>query len=275
MSVALITGCSSGFGLETAVELAQRGHDVYATMRDPRRSGRLEKALRDAGVDARVLPLDVTDTESVAGAVAEILARSSRIDIVVNNAGVAAVAPVEETDLGSLRELLETNTVGALCVIQAVLPAMREQGGGHIVNVTSVGSLVAPPFLGAFAASKHALEALGEALAIEVGPFGIRVTNVAPGAYETAMARVAEDAPAAIPAESPYAERWRSMAMAHRAFMQQNPDPGEVARAIADAVEADRSPARVVVPATGALLAEARNSGPEHVRALLAAVYGV
>jgi len=275
VAVVLITGCSSGFGLETAVEMARRGHRVFATMRDPSRADRLQASLSQAGAEATVLALDVTVEASVAEAVGAVVAQAGRVDVAVNNAGAAEVAPVEETPVEVLRALLETNTLGALRVMQAVLPTMRSQGAGHIVNLTSVGALVAPPFLGAYAASKHALDGLGEALAIEVAPFGIHVTNVAPGAYETAMARTAEAAVDSVPASSPYAERWRTMAVTHRAFMAQNPDPGEVARAVADAVEADPPPARVVVPASAAFLVQARTSGPEQVRALLGKAYGV
>ena len=275
MSVILITGCSSGFGLDTTVELSRRGHQVFATMRDLLRADQLKAALNAAGLAARIIRLDVTDPGSVSEAVAEVVDGAGRIDVVINNAGVALVGPVEETSSEALWQLFETNTLGAHRVIQAALPTMRRQRSGHVVNVTSVGALVSPPFLGAYAASKHALDALAEALAVEVRPFGIQVTNVAPGAYETAMSQVADDTLSSIPAESPYAERWRTMTAAHREFMRQNSDTGEVARAIADAVEADPVPARVVIPTAAALLAEARKLGPEDVREVLARVYGL
>ena len=274
MTTVLVTGCSSGFGLLTVVELARRGDRVVATMRDPSRAGALRTALDEAGVAERVevLPLDVTDETSVRAAVDA----AGALDAVVNNAGVPSGAPVEETTVDSLASVFETNVYGALRVIHAVLPGMRARGAGHIVNVTSLAAFVAPPFMGAYAASKHALDALGEALAAEVAPFGIHVTNVAPGAYETPMIGAVDAELDAIDPSSPYAERRRTMLLRHAELMRGQGGAHEVATAIADAVHAETPPARVIVPAASAGLAGLRGSmAPEQLRSMLAGSYGI
>jgi NAD(P)-dependent dehydrogenase (short-subunit alcohol dehydrogenase family) len=202
--------------------------------------------------------------------------RAGRIDAVVNNAGVAGGNAVEETSVEELAAVFETNVYGPLRVAQAVLPAMRAQGGGHVVNVTSVAAFVAPPFMGAYAASKHAADALGEALAAEVAPFGISVTNVAPGAYLTEMIGEVHDALARIDDGSPYADRLRTMLTRHVAAMEQQANPEEVATAVADAIHPDPPPARVLVPASSHGVVAARGpTPPEQLRNLLAASYGV
>ena len=278
MSVVLVTGCSTGFGLLTAVELARRGDRVFASMRDLGRAGHLRAALEAAGLaDAvTVVPLDVTDESSVRGAVTKVTDEAGRLDVVVNNAGMAAGSSVEETPITTMARVFDTNVFGGVRVIQAALPAMRAQGSGHIVNVTSLAAFVAPPFLGAYAASKHAMDALGEALAAEVAPFGIHVTNVAPGAYETPMITTVDTELAALDPSSPYRERHRTLLVRHAEMMRENPDASTVAEAIADAIHAEPPPGRVVVPAGSAATAGLRGSmRPEQLRALLAASYGI
>ena len=276
MTNVLVTGSSSGFGLLTVVELARRGDAVVATMRDLARADALRAALTDAGGQAadavRIVRLDVTDEDSIAEAVEA----AGPLDVVVNNAGVASGSPVEETSVEALASVFDTNVYGPLRVIRAVLPSMRSQSSGHIVNVTSLAAFMAPPFMGAYAASKHALDALGESLAAEVAPFGINVTNVAPGAYETPMIGMVESEVDGVDPSSPYGERRRAMLERHGQMMRDQPDAADVATAIADAIHADPPPARVVVPASSAGLAGLRGTmAPEQLRSMLAASYGI
>ena len=280
MSVVLVTGCSTGFGLLTTVELARRGDRVFATMRDPAKRDQLDTALAEAGADLAdrvdVLQLDVTDEASVAAAVAAAVERAGRLDVVVNNAGIAEGSSVEETTSEQLAAVFETNVFGPARVIRAALPTMREQGAGHVVNVTSLAAFVAPPFMGAYAASKHALDALGEAMAAEVAPFGIHVTNVAPGAYETTMISAVDTALDDIDDSSPYAERHRTMLRRHAEAMRNEGEASPVAMAIAEAIHADPPPARVVVPAASLSVAGLRGTmAPEQLRSVLAASYGI
>lgn len=276
MTVALVTGCSSGFGLLTAVELARRGDTVFASMRDVARRGPLDDALAASGASAEVLALDVTDQASVEAAVGAVLAHAGHLDVVVNNAGVAAGGSVEELSFDELEAVFATNVLGPLRVTRAALPSMRARGRGHIVNVTSIAAFVAPPFMGAYAASKHAADALGEALAAEVAPFGIHVTNVAPAAYNTPMVGGVDAAAARAEDASPYADALATVLARHRASMLGSGPAEEVALAIADAVHADPPPARVVVPAGQSFIVEARGATPpEQLRALLRNSYGL
>ncbi len=171
MSKILITGCSSGFGLEAAKLFLERGWDVVATMRNPE-DGLLPKSDR-----LQILPLDVTNAASIAKAVAD----AGSIDVLVNNAGYAAPAPIELIGIDQARALFETNTFGTLAVMQAVLPAYRERGSGVIINVSSSTTLRPMPLLGIYRASKAAVNAFTESLALEMKSFGVSVHVVLPG----------------------------------------------------------------------------------------------
>lgn len=171
MPTVLITGCSSGFGLDTAKLFLDRGWTVVATMRAP------DAGLLPPSDRLRVLALDVTDAASVAHAVAA----AGPVDVLVNNAGFGVPAPIELTPLETARALFETNTLGTLATVQAVLPAMRARRSGVIVNVTSSVTLKVLPLIGLYRASKAAVNAFTESLAVEVAPFGVRVHLVLPG----------------------------------------------------------------------------------------------
>jgi NAD(P)-dependent dehydrogenase (short-subunit alcohol dehydrogenase family) len=171
MSTILITGCSSGFGLETARLFLDRDWDVVATMRAP------HAGLLPASDRMRILPLDITDPNRIAKAVAQV----GTIDVLVNNAGFGAPAPIELTAPETARTLFETNTLGTLAMVQAVLPAFRKRRAGVIINVTSTVTLRPLPLLGVYRASKAAVNAFTESLAVEVKPFGVRVHIILPG----------------------------------------------------------------------------------------------
>lgn len=171
MPTILITGCSSGFGLETAKLFVEKGWDVIATMRTPR-EGVLPVSDR-----LRLLALDVTDPTSIAQA----LAIAGPIDVLVNNAGFGAPAPVELTAPETVHALFQTNTLGTLAMVQAVVPQMRQRRAGVIINVTSTVTLKPLPIVGIYRASKAAVNAFTESLAVEMAPFGVRVHIVLPG----------------------------------------------------------------------------------------------
>jgi NAD(P)-dependent dehydrogenase (short-subunit alcohol dehydrogenase family) len=171
MPTILITGCSTGFGLETAKLFLERGWNVVATMRNP------QDGILPASDNLTVLSLDVTDPASIAAAVAQ----AGDIDVLVNNAGFGAAAPAELTEPATARLLFDTNTLGTLAMMQAVLPKFRERRGGTIVNVTSSVTFKPLPLLSIYRASKAAVNALSESLAVEMEPFGVRVHIVLPG----------------------------------------------------------------------------------------------
>ncbi len=186
MAIALITGTSTGIGLATAVTLARGGYTVFATMRNPAGGGGEIRTIAESeNLPITVLPMDVDDDASVRDGVDQALAQSGRIDVLVNNAGIAVHGSVEELPLSEFRRSMETNFFGALRCIQAVVPGMRERRQGCIVNVTSVAGRISSAPQAPYASSKWALEAVSEALAQEVKPFGVRVAIVEPGIIAT------------------------------------------------------------------------------------------
>ncbi|MFE3250532.1 SDR family oxidoreductase [Streptomyces sp. NPDC059209] len=202
MATVLITGCSSGIGLETALAFARRGDRTYASMRNIAKAARLRERAEAESLDLRIIALDVTDDASTTAAVREVESAHGAVDVLVNNAGVNHVGAVETTPLDEARTVMETNFWGALRTTRAVLPAMRRQGGGVVVNVSSLaGRTWSVPYGGFYAAGKSGLGAVSEALAGEVGRFGIRVVCLEPGSFATdvhtnALAReVAGDGP--------------------------------------------------------------------------------
>ncbi|MBN1427525.1 MAG: SDR family NAD(P)-dependent oxidoreductase [Anaerolineae bacterium] len=172
----LITGASSGIGRACANYLHQRGYCVYGTSRNP---------ASYPGTPFELIAMDVTDESSVQQAVATIMESAGSIDVVVNNAGSGIVGAIEETSIEEAQSQMETNFFGVLRVCRAVLPIMRQQQSGLIINVSSIGGVVGIPFQGLYSASKFAIEGLTEALRMEVRPFGIRVAMIEPGDFRT------------------------------------------------------------------------------------------
>ncbi len=187
--VALITGTSSGFGMLTAVELAKSGFQTIATMRDLKKRAVLAETSRQERVAERmeILQLDITNQARVRQVVDEIVQRHGRIDLLVNNAGFALGGLVEEIPMDEWRRQFETNVFGLIQTTQAVLPVMRRQKNGTIINISSISGQIGFPMMAPYAASKHAVEGFSEALRLEVAPLGIRVVLVEPGAYQTAI----------------------------------------------------------------------------------------
>jgi NAD(P)-dependent dehydrogenase (short-subunit alcohol dehydrogenase family) len=185
--VAVVTGGSSGIGLMTSIELALNGHRVVATMRDLGRSGKLQEAAQKACVRDRLdlRRLDITEMDSLPQAVDEIVRDHSRIDVLVNNAGFSTAGFAEDLTLAEIRRQMETNFFGNVAMTKAVLPTMRKQHSGHIIQVSSIGGRTSAPLLSSYNASKFALEGWSEALRIEVASLGIRVVLIEPGDYDT------------------------------------------------------------------------------------------
>jgi NADP-dependent 3-hydroxy acid dehydrogenase YdfG len=199
--VALVTGCTSGIGAATAGRLADRGWTVAATGRRPEA---LDELAARPGV--HTYPLDVADHESIATAHKQVVDDLGPVDALVNNAGYGLLGAVEEVDLDAVRRQFETNVFGLLDLTQLVLPSMRARRTGVVVNVSSVAGFYADPFGGVYAATKHAVEALSDALRLEVAPWGVKVVLIEPGPVDTAFGERAK-AESASPARaaSPYA----------------------------------------------------------------------
>ena len=183
--VILITGCSSGFGFLTAVRLATQGHFVWATMRDLSKKDPLEKALSNRNVQVTIRVLDVTKTDTIKSVVEEIQQKHGKIDVLINNAGYGIGGFFEDLSEDEIRAQMETNFFGVQNVCREVIPLMRKQAKGRIINISSIAGQVAVPCLSAYNTSKWALEAFSESLYYELGLFGIDVVLVEPGSYPT------------------------------------------------------------------------------------------
>ena len=193
----LITGCSTGFGRVLAEKALARGDRVAATARRPETLAALAQQYPDTALR---LELDVTRPDTIASAIAAARESFGRIDVVVNNAGFGVQGAVEEVSDAQIRELFAVNVFGVIDVIRAALPTLREQGGGHIVNVTSVGGRTSVPLVALYSACKFAVEGLSMGLSMELEPFGIKVTTVAPGAFATNFATRVEPPASRLPA---------------------------------------------------------------------------
>jgi NAD(P)-dependent dehydrogenase (short-subunit alcohol dehydrogenase family) len=187
--IVLVTGASSGFGLLTSVELAKAGFRVVASMRDLGRRAQLDQSVAAAGVSAKidVRALDVTKFDAIPGFVDAVVHDYGRLDVLVNNAGFAVAGFAEDIKLDELRLQFETNFFGAVAMTKAVLPSMRRQRSGHIIQVSSIGGLQGAITVSSYSASKHALEGWSESLRLEVSSLGIKVVLVEPGAFETGI----------------------------------------------------------------------------------------
>lgn len=239
--VVLITGCSTGIGRDLARRLALSGYTVVATARKLETLGDLKLALK--------LPLDVTRQESVERAVEDVLRRFGRIDVLVNNAGYAMPGAVEDVPDERVRELFDVNVFGALRVIRAVVPHMRRQEAGRIVNVSSIGGRLVVPANGVYSATKFALEALSDALRFELAPFGIRVVLIEPGSIKTRFAETAETHAHEVFSnpDSPYRVLYERSRQVTAGMRRNEPGPEVVSRTIQRAIEAKRPKARYLV----------------------------
>ncbi len=233
--IVVITGASSGFGLLTSIEFAAAGFRVVASMRDLARRDKLDQASAAAGVRDKidVRALDVTRFETIPGFVDAVVCDYARIDVLVNNAGFAVAGFAEDIKLEELRLQFETNFFGAVAMTKAVLPIMRRQRSGHIIQISSIGGLQGSMTVSSYSASKHALEGWSESLRLELNPLGIKVVLVEPGAFATDIwtrgARMGEET---IKDSSPNYQRSQRM----RSAVEKLPkaDPVAVARAILD-----------------------------------------
>jgi NAD(P)-dependent dehydrogenase (short-subunit alcohol dehydrogenase family) len=234
-----ITGTSRGFGREWAIAALERGDKVAATARN---TATLDDMVDRYGDALLPIQLDVTDREADFAAVKRAHDHFGRLDIVVNNAGYGQFGFIEELSEQDARDQMETNLFGALWITQAALPFLREQRSGHIIQVSSIGGISAFPLVGMYHASKWALEGLSQALALEVAPFGIHVTLIEPGGFDTDWA-----GPSARHADRlPAYDELRAAVEAERSRRWANPgDPSASAAALLKVVDAEKPPLRV------------------------------
>jgi NAD(P)-dependent dehydrogenase (short-subunit alcohol dehydrogenase family) len=256
----LVTGCSSGIGRATAEHLAKKGWNVYATARRVESIADLEEA------GCKLLALDVTDEASMAAAVSAVEAAEGAVGVLVNNAGYSQSGAVEDVPLDVVRAQFETNVFGLLRMTQLVLPKMREQRWGKVVNVGSMGGTLVFPGGGIYHASKYALEALSDALRFELKGFGIDVVLIQPGLIRTRFGEVAVGSiESAAPAAGPNAEFYAAVAVATKGVYEMGPlaifgrGPEAVAKAIERAISSRRPRPRYRVTPSARMLMTQRS----------------
>lgn len=241
--VAVVTGSSSGIGHATALALAKKRFLTFATMRDLGKRSAIESAagsIQDGGKNIRVVQLDVTDESSVKNAVQSIVSEAGRIDVLVNNAGFGVMGAFEDVSIEELRKQFETNVFGVVRVTQAVLPTMRKQKSGRIINISSGAGRMGYPGGSAYIASKFALEGISEALAYEADAFGIKVALIEPGFIRTNFGNGMILAKRAQDTNSPYLQMMHGMSTFFDKAMENASPPELVAELVAEAATASK-----------------------------------
>ena len=247
----LITGATDGLGRAAALLLAGKGYRVFAAGRSAEKRAELDRLAANKKLPLESLELDVCDDSSVNRAVQEVLQKASSIDVLINNAGVGLMAVAEELKLDDLRRLYETNIFGLLRVTQAVLPHMRARKSGRVLMLSSVAGILTPPTYGAYSSSKHAVEALSNALRLELYPFSIDVILIEPGYIMTNFQQTTKDlAESYIEGStgSPYAKIYEgAIAGATSSRRESKTTPEDCARVILNAIESGHPKARYTV----------------------------
>jgi short-subunit dehydrogenase len=262
--VAVVTGSSTGNGFETSLLLAKNGFYTYATMRNLDKSTRIKEIARKDSMLLEVLPLDVTDDKSVADAIEMISNRHRRIDVLVNNAGYDMHGAVEDLSIDEVKTQFETNFFGAVRLMKAVLPMMRKQRSGIIVNVSSIGGRIGVPLNSAYTGSKFALEGFSESMKYELEGFGIKVILIEPGAVKTNFLENIKWAQEAMKLDSPYAELSKKISEGVReSFKQASSSPLQVAEAILNAIKSENPNTRYLVGDDAAAIIERRKKSSD------------
>jgi NAD(P)-dependent dehydrogenase (short-subunit alcohol dehydrogenase family) len=241
MSVFFLTGSSRGLGRAIAAAVLDAGHQLVATARNPESLDDLLAAHPD---DVLALALDVTDTAAAEAAIAAGRERFGRLDVVVNNAGYADLAAIEDVDPAAFRAQIDTNLFGVVNVTKAALPVLREQGGGHILQVSSIGGRLATPGLAAYQSAKWAVGGFSSVLAAEVAPLGIKVTVLEPGGMQTDWAGSSMSVP---PISDPYQPTVGRAAAMHNAETLALGDPAKVAQVVLQVAAMDDPPLRLIL----------------------------
>ena len=263
--VALVTGSSSGMGFATAVMLARAGIHTYASMRNLKKSKIITELASTENLPLQVVQLDVIDKKSVKEAITKIVTEKERIDVLVNNAGYGLFGSLEDISIEELKAQFETNFFGVIRVTQLVLPIMRKQKSGTIVNVSSVGGRIGLPVLSAYHSTKFALEGLSESMSYELEPFGIRVVIIEPGVIRTNIMNSSIIAKKAQDPKSPYFSLIQKVENNFKLMMEnESSPPEEVAKAILGVVTSENSQLRYTVGNDAATMIQARVSMSEN-----------
>ncbi len=247
MKIAIVTGSSSGIGFATSVMLARSGIYTYASMRNIAKANAIKDIAKKENLPLQVIQMDVTDDRSVKDAVNKVLEEKKRIDMLVNNAGYGLIGCVEDLSMEEVKALFETNLFGVIRLSQAVLPAMRKQKHGIIVNVSSVAGRIGFPVTSAYISTKFALEGLSESMRYELEPFGIKVVIIEPGGVRTNFINSMVTAKKVSDPNSPYAQLTQKVGAGLKLLLEHGTPPEEVAKTILKAVTAEEPEPRYLV----------------------------
>jgi NAD(P)-dependent dehydrogenase (short-subunit alcohol dehydrogenase family) len=261
--VALVTGSSSGIGFETALLLARNGFHTYASMRNLEKSKDITEIAKAEKVPLQVVHLDVNDDRSVKEAIGKIESEQGRIDILVNNAGYVLLGPVEQLSIDEFKEQFETNFFGVIRIMKEVLPIMRRQKEGTIVNISSTAGRIGLPLNSAYVGSKFALEGLSESISYEVEQFGIRIIIIEPGFTRTNLINSSASSRRALDPKSPYFSLMEKVGNHFKLMMEDvsSSSPAEeVAKIILQAIRSENPDLRYVV---GTTMIQARINMPD------------
>ena len=253
---ALVTGSSSGIGLEAALALAKDGYQTFASMRDLSKAGELENAAKKENLPIEVIELDVNKEESIVSAVKKVMDSAGRLDVLVNNAGYGQFGCTEDVSVDDFRKQFETNFFSIVRIIQEVAPIMRNQNSGNIINISSVAGRMGLPGSPAYISSKFALEGLGECLRYELGQFGIKTTLIEPGVIKTNFFESMK-----IPdskTDPKYKELTDHILAGLKMMVQMGTAPSQVAEVIIKAIHDDEMLPRYVVGTDAAMFMEAK-----------------
>lgn len=263
--VAVVTGSSTGIGFETSITLARNGFHTYATMRklEGEKTKPLTEVAKSENLQLQAIELDVDDDKSVADAINTIVEERKRIDVLINNAGYGLGGALEDSSMDEIKAQFETNFFGAVRATKAVLPVMRRQGEGKIVNITSMGGRIAIPLSSSYHGSKFALEGLSESIQYELEPVGIKVILIEPGAVGSNFWKNIKIAKSSSDSNSPYTQFGNRILKAYKEMEQNTISPSVVANTILDAVTSNNPQLRYVVGEDAAKTLEARKNMPD------------
>ncbi len=262
--IAIVTGSSSGIGREISLTLAKNNFITYATMRNTQKISELKSISENKKIPLRFAQLDVTDDNSVKNAMETIYNESGKIDILVNNAGYGLTGAFEDLSIDEIKNQFETNVFGLIRMTQAVLPIMRKQKSGLIVNISSIGGRVGFPAVSAYVSTKFAVEGLSESISYEVEPFGIKVILIEPGAIKTNFFNSSASAKKSQDPNSPYISLMKGLEEGLKRMVESGTSPEYVAKIVLDVVTNTNDPKlRYLAGKDAEQLIESKNKLPD------------
>ena len=256
--VALVTGSSSGIGLETALALARNGHYTFASMRDIKKSKELETIAKKEDLSINIIELDVDSEESIVSAIKKIISNKGRLDVLINNAGYGQFGCTEDISVEDFRKQFETNFFSIVRIIQEVSPIMRKQNSGIIVNISSVVGKMGLPGSPAYISTKFALEGFSECLRYELGQFGIKVTLIEPGVIKTNFFNSMKVPESKI--DPKYEELTKNILTGLKMMVEMGTAPSQVADTIIKAIQDDEILPRYIVGSDAIMFLEAKKT---------------